>query len=179
MGFCLTGTGATLASAESDLHFSTNETNGTAWGITSISGLGRSVAVIDNSDLSIPQGSPKKYCFANIHDLRPLTVGVKVNVDNTTIFPDGDEDQTASGGEKLPFEIGLKSDTTPSTPTNQTVGTDFVLTFPSTATGSNTRLVFSGAFIDDSGIALVNNDRHRSTLQIQPDGERFWWEGDS
>lgn len=178
MGFCLTGTGATLNAAQSGLRFTSGEqTDPAGFKITSISGLGRSVAVIDNSDLSIAAGSPKKYCFGNIHDMRPLTVGIKINVDDITMFPDGAKDQTLAADNNIPFPMGEATDND-SDPTSLAVGNDFVLTFP-TNQSSNTRLVFSGAFIDDSGIELVNNDRHRMTLQIQPDGEKFWWQGNA
>lgn len=157
-----TGVSATLTNEDVNLKWNVAAAPHGNWKVTRIGGLGRSVIVIDDSYLGIDAGKPKQYCFGDLHELSPITVDAQVDPDNTTIFPTSD--QTAGN---VPVPLG-----------GAVSGTSWILTLPA-ASGNGTTLAFTGAIISDSGIELVNNDRLRSTFQVQPDGKTFTWNGNT
>jgi hypothetical protein len=153
---CLTGIGAIFTCSNASLNFPSGANQIIP---RRISGLGRSVIIIDDSDLTLAENGPEQYCPGDLVQLRPISVDVKQDVDNTTIFP------TAAHGaaaQAVPVPLGISSGTV----------SPFTLQFPSTETTGFT-ITFSGFFNDDSGIELVKTNRHNGTLQIQPDGQLF------
>lgn len=155
---CQTGVGATLASSDADLKFTAG-----LYKIRSMSGLVRSRGVIDNSHLGQTAGTLKLMCFEDLDNITPLSVDIQQDFDNTTVFPTSD---TSDGS--VPIKLGEVT----------TASSEFVLTLPSTS-GNATDLTFSGAWVNDGGINLVNNDRVRAVYQAQPDGTTFTWNGNT
>jgi hypothetical protein len=154
---CLTGIGAILGTANTALKFPSSGANQII--PRRISGLGRSVIIIDDSDLTLAENGPEQYCPGDLVQLRPISVDVKQDVDNTTVFATGAHGAAA---QAIPVPLGIGSGTT----------SPFILEFPSTL-ANGFKINFSGFFNDDSGIELVKTNRHNSTLQIQPDGQLF------
>jgi hypothetical protein len=153
----LTGVTAKLTNADANIRW--NVTGSENWEITAIRGIvGRSLVVIDDSHLGLAKGDSMQYCFGDLHELRPITVDSKLNPDDTDVFPDA-----ATTDGSVPVKMILPA-------------SNWVLTLPFAATASATTLVFTGAIVDDSGFDLVNNDRPRTTFQIQPDGKTFTWD---
>lgn len=154
----LTGVGGNLISTTGTTKYTTTE----SWKMTRIGGLGRSVTVIDNSHLGINAERSKHYVFADLYDLRPITVELLIDPDDTTVFDTVTDTNLDTGPDHdVPFNLGVTG--------------DFVLTFPTAAATSAAALTFSGAIVDDGGVDMVNNDRLRTTIQIQPDGEDMDW----
>jgi hypothetical protein len=157
---CLTGVGANLLSSTAGTKFTSSEN----WLVTGIRGaFGRSVVVIDDSDLQIAKGRSKQYCFGDLYELRPVTVECKADPDDSNVWDDV-TDNGSTTVHDVPVVLGDLSGTNPT----------FVLTMPTNQSTACT-CTFTGAIVDDSGVDLVNNDRPRITFQIQPDGGTFTW----
>ena len=165
---CMTGVGVSLTTPDTSLKFGSTED----YKVKRISGLGRSVIVIDDSHLGLPKNGPMRYCFGDLVELRPLTVECLQDPDNTTRFEavgTGATNAAISTTEMIeamrqPLPLG---DVT-------AVATPFILTFPSEKATAAV-LYFTGAFIDDGGVDIAQGDRLRNTFQIQPDGNQFVW----
>jgi hypothetical protein len=155
----LTGVTAKLTNEDTAIRWNVAAAPTGNWEITAIRGIvGRSLVVIDDSHLGLTKGDSMQYCFGDLHELRPITVDSKLNPDDTDVFPNA-----ATDNGTVPVKMALAA-------------SSWVLTLPA-ASGNATILTFSGAIVDDSGMDLVNNDRPRTTFQIQPDGKTFSWAG--
>lgn len=158
-----TGVSATLTNEDTLIRWNVAASPHANWKITRVGGIiGRTLAVIDDSHFGIAVNGPKNYLFADLHDLDPISVESQIDADNVTIFPAGlpVTDGTA------PVKMALAS-------------SSWILTVPPRTGSAGTTFTFTGAIIRDGGLELVNNDRHRTNFQIQPDGKTYSIDGNT